>query len=268
MECLGPQCAAMLLDWLKTRADGDSDGAVARQGGLWKSVPYQDEAPAICSEAELLGAFEHLEYAVFRRYNNQLTRAERARLDNTIDNALFKVGRYLERVEGADRDGAAARFATLRDSVRDGRERLERLRSQARRADQKLSQLGALSPEGFEEFVAELFEALGYRVDRVGGTGDEGADLLVEKEGLRAVVQCKYHKKGVVGSPELQRFLGTVHHRGSHKGYFVTTSTFSLAAERFVAEQPIELIDGPRLVELVREALGPGARSEPEPALF
>jgi restriction system protein len=28
------------------------------------------------------------------------------------------------------------------------------------------------------------------------------------------------------------------------------------------------LIDGPRLVELVQEALGPGARREPEPTWF
>ena len=39
-------------------------------------------------------------------------------------------------------------------------------------------------------------------------------------------------------------------------------------AEKFVAEHPIELIDGPRLVELVREAVGPGADREPEPAWF
>jgi restriction system protein len=31
-----------------------------------------------------------------------------------------------------------------------------------------------------------------------------------------AVVQCKYHKQGVVGSPALQRFLGTIHHTRSH----------------------------------------------------
>ena len=72
--------------------------------------------------------------------------------------------------------------------------------------------------------------------------------------------------QGVVGSPELQKFLGTIHHTRSHKGFFVTTRTFSLAAEKFVAEHPIELIDGPRLVELVQEAVGPGAaasRSRP-----
>lgn len=273
MECLGPQCASALLEWLKARAEGLSDSAnsfppTSRQGLLWGSAPYQDDAPAIQSAAELAGAIEHLEFAVFRRYQNQLTRAERARLDNTIDNALFKIERYAQRLEGEDRARVEADAQAIRDAVCNGRERADRLRQQAKRADLKLAQLASLTPEGFEEFVAELFEALGYDVECVGGTGDEGADIRVRRKGLIAVVQCKYHSRGVVGSPELQKFLGTVHHTGSHKGFFVTTRTFSLAAEKFVAEHPIELIDGPRLVELVQEAIGPGARREPEPAWF
>jgi restriction system protein len=279
MECLGPECLALLVDWLKSRGVAVSSGAVGdalqsgptsapRQGLLWTSSPYQEDAPAIRSSSELAGALEHLEYAVFRRYQNQLTRAERARLDNTIDNTLFKAERFTLRLEGAEHGEAERAIEAIRLAIRQGREQVERLRNQARRADLKLKQLGTLTPEGFEEFVAELFEALGYEVELVGGTGDEGADLRVRSRGLLGVVQCKYHTRGVVGSPELQKFLGTIHHTGSHKGFFVTTRTFSLAAEKFAAEHPIELIDGPRLVELVQEALGPGARREPDPVWF
>ncbi|MDR3634494.1 MAG: restriction endonuclease [Isosphaeraceae bacterium] len=269
MECLGPQCATMLLEWLKARSEApESEAAVRRQGLLWKAAPYQEDAPAIRSPAELAGALEHLEFAVFRRYQNQLTRAERARLDNTIENALFKVERYLPRLDGEERARAEQQVGALRDAVRDGRERSERLRRQAQRADLKLAQLATLTPEGFEEFVAELFEAMGYEVEQVGGTGDQGADLLVRRGNLLAIVQCKYHSRGVVGSPELQKFLGTIQHTRGQKGFFVTTRTFSLAAEKFAAEHPIELIDGPRLIELVQQALGPGARREPEPAWF
>jgi restriction system protein len=104
----------------------------------------------------------------------------------------------------------------------------------------------------------------------VGGTGDEGADLLLERDGRRSVVQCKYSRArgGVVGSPEVQKFLGTVHHTRSHKGFFVTTRAFSLAAEKFAAGHPIELIDGPGLVALVHQALGPAARRPPETLPF
>lgn len=279
MECFGPECAAAILDWLKSRAaetagTGDRSAQAERpragqQGLLWTSAAYQEEAASIRTSAEFEGALEHLEYAVFRRYHNQLTRAERSRLDNTIRNAMFKIDRYLERLDTIEREEADSRCQPLREAIVQGRERIERMRDQARRADLKLAQLGSLSPEAFEEFVAEVFEALGYDVERVGGTGDEGIDLRVRKDGLVGVVQCKYHKsKGVIGSPDLQKFLGTIHHSRSHKGFFVTTRTFSLAAERFTADNPIELIDGPRLVELVQEAMGPPGRKAEEPSWF
>ncbi|GAC1465541.1 MAG: hypothetical protein NVSMB9_05270 [Isosphaeraceae bacterium] len=245
-----------------------SDTTAPGQRSLWTSVPYQDDTSAIRTAAELAGAIEHLEYAAFRRYQNQLTRAERLRLDNTIANALFKAERYAERLNPVEQARVEDDLQVVRKTIRDGREQADRLRHQARRADLKLAQLATLTPEGFEEFVAELFEMMGYEVAILGGTGDEGADLKVSRGGLLAVVQCKYFTRGVIGSPELQKFLGTVHHTRSHKGFFVTTRTFTLAAEKFVAEHPIELIDGPRLVELVREALGPGARQESEPAWF
>lgn len=275
MECLGPRCAAMVLEWLKTQQGVLGDVPTSsptfspgRQGLLWSSVPYQDDSPAIRSEPELAGAIEHLQYAVFRRYQNQLTKAERARLDNTIQNALFKIDRYAERLGEADRGRVEAECLDLRTQVREGRELADRLRQQGRRAELKLSQLATLTPEGFEEFVGEVFEALGFEVEHVGGTGDQGVDLKVCRGGLIGIVQCKYQSRGVIGSPDLQKFLGSIHHTRSHKGFFVTTRTFSLSAEKFASEHPIELIDGPRLVELVQEAMGPGARKEPEPAWF
>jgi restriction system protein len=274
MECLGPHCAALVLDWLKAQAaatprDPTSPPSTLNQGMLWNHVPYQEEAPAITSRTELDGAIEHLHYAIHRRYSNQLTRAERSRLDNTIDNALFKIDRYLNRSEKSESARYIDEVHAFRQSIRDGRERLEQQARLARRADLKLAQLASLSPESFEEFVGELFEMMGFEVEQVGGSGDEGADLRLRRnDGLLAVVQCKYQRQTVVGSPVLQKFLGTIHHTHSHKGFFVTTSTFSLAAEKFAAEHPIELVDGPRLVELVSNALGPKAYRDAQPALF
>ncbi len=97
MECLGPQCATMLLEWLRARsAKEDQDGSrqsgadPLRQGLLWNAVAYSEESPVITTESELVGALEHLRYAVFRRFENQLTRAERTRLDNSIENAALQ----------------------------------------------------------------------------------------------------------------------------------------------------------------------------------
>jgi restriction system protein len=269
VECPGPRCALQLLQWL--RGQGGSapaeTAAGLRQATLWADIPYSEESIAIRSPAELDAAWEHLEYVVFRRFHNELTRGERSRLENSIRNALFKIDRYAERlVEGPARSTVEARAESVRTLIRDRREALERQRRRARRAELKLAQLANLTPDGFEEFVAELLEVLGWQVARRGGAGDQGVDLAASREGLKAIVQCKYHGKSLVGSPEAQMLLGAVHRTGSHKGLLVTTGGFTLSAERFAADQPLELIDGPRLVELVREALGDRAGDDgPEP---
>src|SRR5271157_1697749 len=208
MECLGPQCASMLLEWLKARtAEAEQSPSQAarpvalRQGFLWTAAPYSEESPVIATEAEFAGALEHLRYAVFRRFENQLTRAERTRLDNTIENTLFKIDRFLDQTDTALRQRLSPEVADVRQAIRDGREKFERLRTQARRAELKLAQLTALSPETFEEFVAELFEALGCEVEQTGGSGDDGADLRLRRRDLLAIVQCKYHKRGFLSPP-------------------------------------------------------------------
>ena len=189
MECFGPECASMLLEWLRARTDGsvqrDGSGPIPKSEGavqqtLWSTETYRDDSPTIGSDTEYRGAIEHLEYAIFRRYQNQLTRAERSRLDNTIHNTIFKLERYVQRLGTPLRDQAVREVETLKAEIQEHRELSERLKIQARRADQKLAQLANLTPEGFEEFVGELFEALGYDVEAVGGSGDEGADLRSE----------------------------------------------------------------------------------------
>ena len=56
---LGTKCAAMILEWLEIAAAGEGNRKRPRRGAapglLWKSAPYQEEAPAISSVRELAG---------------------------------------------------------------------------------------------------------------------------------------------------------------------------------------------------------------------
>jgi HJR/Mrr/RecB family endonuclease len=50
---------------------------------------------------------------------------------------------------------------------------------------------GSMSGREFEQSMADLLRAAGYKVDVLGGAGDQGVDLLV-KEGRKLIaVQCK-----------------------------------------------------------------------------
>lgn len=58
-------------------------------------------------------------------------------------------------------------------------------------ADHTLRAMGVdrMSGGQFEAFVAELMEATGFDVDRVGGPGDLGADLVVRSDAVTLTVQ-------------------------------------------------------------------------------
>ena len=100
----------------------------------------------------------------------------------------------------------------------------------------------------FEERIQLLLEDDGCEDVRVvGGAGDRGADLTaISPYGDRIVVQCKRYKAAnPVRDPEMQRFLGTA--RQVHNAaipLFVTTSRFTLPAQRLAREHGIVLVDG------------------------
>lgn len=255
-ECPGPDCLAHWLGWLKlAQASGGNGGekGVTRQNLLFVSTPYDDTSPSIRDASEFHQAVETLAYSLFRLKHNRLTRAERPRLENIVENAIFKCDRFLKQFSDSVGQKVVTEYMQIREEMTEVRRLASLQRSLAAGIRQKLEQLENLTPEEFEDFTGEVFEALGYEVERTGGSGDNGADLKMSRGPALFVVQCKYFRKGLVGSPDLQKFLGTIHQTGSQKGFFVTTSSFSLSAEKFAASQPIELIDGPRLAELVRE---------------
>ncbi len=60
------------------------------------------------------------------------------------------------------------------------------------------------SGAAFERWLVSLFQELGHSVDHVGGTRDQGADLLVEGAGSRTVVQAKHSATSKIGPRAVQ----------------------------------------------------------------
>lgn len=117
-------------------------------------------------------------------------------------------------------------------------------------AGKTLEQIQALSPEQFEEWVGARFRDLGYSVKVTGLSGDHGADLLAEKQGEVAVIQCKNYKAWSVGEPILRDLYGTMHDFKATKAYLVTTGQLTKAAAEWVKGKPIEVWDSEYLVSL------------------
>lgn len=132
---------------------------------------------------------------------------------------------------------------------------------------QLIAYLRGMKPSDFEEYVAELFQKLGYKTQVVGGKSDGGIDVIAVKDGVEHYVQCKKYITSKVSVGEMRDFYGAL--AGSltdGKGFFITTGVFTLEAEQFAENKPIELIDQFKLIKLIRSCgLTPAASAEEVP---
>jgi restriction system protein len=74
-----------------------------------------------------------------------------------------------------------------------------------------------LQQEGFED------------VCRTPKTGDQGADLLVKKDGRKIAIQAKRYT-GSVGNEAVQEIVGALEFYGADEGWVITSGTFSPSA--------------------------------------
>ncbi len=117
-----------------------------------------------------------------------------------------------------------------------------------------LNYLKGIKPWEFEDYITQLYSKLGYKTERVGGGYDGGIDVIAEKNGIKYYIQCKKYITSTVGVKEIREFYGVlVGHTFQGKGIFITTNIFSSEAEYFAKDKPIELIDGQKLVRLIRQ---------------
>lgn len=58
-----------------------------------------------------------------------------------------------------------------------------------------------MSGPQFEAFMANVFRAMGHDAQILGGTGDQGVDLVVKIDGQRVAAQCKNYAKVVGNKP-------------------------------------------------------------------
>ncbi|MCX5602971.1 restriction endonuclease [Streptomyces phaeochromogenes] len=105
-----------------------------------------------------------------------------------------------------------------------------------------LAAIDAMSGTEFEEAVAELCRRDGCtQVRRVGGSGDNGADVLGRlPDGRTMVIQCKrYAPHRTIASREVRDLLGAKVHFAADVAIFVATTRFSPQAESFAVKHHI-----------------------------
>lgn len=102
----------------------------------------------------------------------------------------------------------------------------------------------------FEHFLANIYRKQGYKVKVTPPSGDYGADLVIEKNNVRIVVQAKRHKKNV-GIKAVQEVIGAKSHYQAQEGWVVTNSNYTEAAVNLARSNGIRLVRRKELVEMM-----------------
>ncbi|WP_052659377.1 restriction endonuclease [Bacillus alveayuensis] len=124
---------------------------------------------------------------------------------------------------------------------------LEKIKEQS-----TLEQLKLMDPHEFERFVKLLFEWMGYQAELTPRTGDGGKDIILQRNGEKSLVECKRYNKSKVTRPDVQKFHSALMDCHATKGYYVTTGEFTQPARDYCADKPIDLINGEKLVKMLR----------------
>jgi hypothetical protein len=104
----------------------------------------------------------------------------------------------------------------------------------------------------FEKLVEATYHKLGYAVTRRGGANpDGGIDLVAEKNGDLAAIQCKQWKNREVGVKAVREFLGALTDAGIGKGVFVTVCGYTEEARALAEKHGIELVNEAGLAALL-----------------
>lgn len=141
--------------------------------------------------------------------------------------------------------------ASPQDLIDSGFEQIER-----EVKDELLSKLKEVDPYAFEKIILILLKKMGYGdFIETAKSGDGGIDGIINEDQLgleRIYIQAKRYSGNKVRETDIRNFIGAMS-GDTHKGIFVTTSTFDEKAKIKArdAHHKIILLDGSKLVDLM-----------------
>ncbi len=115
--------------------------------------------------------------------------------------------------------------------------------------------LQVMDPYAFEEFIADVWEHLGWHTRTVGKPGDRGIDVIATSSDEKQLIQAKrYGPNTTVGSPEVQQYASLrIQEDDVDTVTIVTTGEFTSQAEDLAPDLNVLLIDGEDLLGILEE---------------
>ena len=108
----------------------------------------------------------------------------------------------------------------------------------------------------FEKYLQDIFSKLGYEVLPTKASGDKGADLVLERNNIKYVVQVKFYSTPV-GNKAVQEVYSAKSIYNADKAAVITNNSFTKQALEDAASLNVRMVNGDRVKSLV-EALAKG----------
>jgi restriction system protein len=103
----------------------------------------------------------------------------------------------------------------------------------------------------FEVYIAQVLRGLGYRTTVLGGSGDQGVDIIATGTNGRIAVQCKNYSKAVGNRPIQEVYAGAKHHRCS-QAWVVAPKGYTKGAHELAKSVGVMLFDSDSIQKWIK----------------
>jgi len=103
------------------------------------------------------------------------------------------------------------------------------------------NQYDYMTGKDFEIFVAQILRGIGFsNIQLTKGSGDQGVDIIAERDGIKYAVQCKRYSQAVGNKAVQEVFAGKSFYH-CHVGVVVTNNYFTQSAKELARENGVVL---------------------------
>ena len=132
---------------------------------------------------------------------------------------------------------------------------LNRLKQTAKSKDENLisiSDIDLMSGKTFEYYICDLLIKMGFGAEVTKLSGDQGADIIAEKDGFKYVIQVKCYKN-MVSNKAIQEVVASKKIYNAQKALVVTNSHFTKSAKELAEANNVLLWDREILKEKINQ---------------
>lgn len=118
----------------------------------------------------------------------------------------------------------------------------------------ELTKIDAMDGHNFEYWCADLLKKVGFEnVSVTQGSGDQGVDVLAEKDGIKYAIQCKCYSSNLGNTPVQEVNTGKTIYQ-CHIGAVMTNQHFTSGAKQAAEATGVLLWDRERIIKMLNEA--------------